>query len=126
MASPDAERRDPETAARPVEEDGLPAGPSEESLAEPSEETPAGPSEESVVFERWSKLQILFVKDPGSAVTEADALIDEIVQARRKAFDAQRTSLTDRWQKADADTEDLRLVLQDYRKILGTLFPRQN
>ena len=83
-------------------------------------------NEQDAVFERWTNLQILFVEDPSSAVSGADALIDEIVEARRKAFDAHRTSLTDRWRNADAGTEDLRLILKDYRKILGDLFPRQN
>ncbi|ACU75198.1 hypothetical protein Caci_6344 [Catenulispora acidiphila DSM 44928] len=87
--------------------------------------TPTPPSESDAVLERWSKIQVLFVKDPHAAVTAADALIEEIVEARRRAFDAHRGTLTDRWRASDADTEDLRLVLRDYRKVVGDLFPRQ-
>jgi hypothetical protein len=83
------------------------------------------PVDESELLERWSKLQVSFVKDPHAAVAEADALITEIVEARRKAFDEHRAGLAGRWRETGADTEDLRLVLQDYRKLLGTLFPRQ-
>ena len=89
----------------------------------------AGPStapvDESALLERWSKIQVSFVKDPHAAVEEADALINEIVEARRRAFDEHRASLTGRWRETEADTEDLRLVLHDYRKVLGVLFPRQ-
>ena len=89
----------------------------------------AGPStdpvDESALLERWSKIQVFFVKDPQAAVAEADALINEIVEARRKAFDEHRASLTGRWRETEAGTEDLRLVLHDYRKVLSALFPRQ-
>jgi hypothetical protein len=83
------------------------------------------PVDESELLERWSRLQVSFVKDPHAAIAQADALITEIVEARRKAFDEHRAGLAGRWRERDADTEDLRLVLQDYRKLLGTLFPRQ-
>lgn len=91
----------------------------------PPATTPTPPTESDVVLERWSKIQVLFVKDPHAAVTAADALVEEIVEARRRAFDAHRGTLTDRWRASDADTEDLRLVLRDYRKVVGDLFPRQ-
>lgn len=87
--------------------------------------TPDLVPDESALLERWSKIQVSFVKDPHAAVAEADALIGEIVEARRKAFDEHRASLTGRWRETEADTEDLRLVLRDYRKVLGVLFPRQ-
>lgn len=107
----DIEPRESELAPQDIREDSLPGDDS---------------GEENAIFERWSKTQILFVKDPSSAVAEAEALIGEIVEARRKAFDDHRASVTDRWQGqgAEPDTEDLRLVLQDYRKILSVLFPR--
>jgi len=88
-------------------------------------EPPRDPSEENALLERWSKIQVSFVKDPHGAVAEADSLITEIVEARRKAFDEHRSSLADRWRESDADTEDLRLLMHDYRKIVNVLFPRQ-
>lgn len=94
-----------------------------DSVAE--EDTDDAATEESEVFNRWANLQIRFVKDPQAAVAEAHSMIDEIVEARRKAFDEHRASITGRWQGVDADTEALRLILQDYRKVLRVLFPRQ-
>jgi len=88
-------------------------------------EPPRDPAEENALLERWSKVQVFFVKDPRGAVAEADALITEVVEARRKAFDEHRASLADRWRESDADTEDLRLLMHDYRKIVNVLFPRQ-
>jgi hypothetical protein len=147
-----AERPADKAAGRPVEEPlEEPVDQSVEAPAERPVETPApdtitdaalrepdlvahgivegepstAPSDETALLEQWSKIQVFFVKDPHAAVAEADALIAEVVEARRQAFDAHRAALTGRWQAEDADTEDLRLTLHDYRKLISVLFPRQ-
>jgi hypothetical protein len=67
--------------------------------------------------ERWRELQADFVDDPAQAVRNANDLVDEIMSelAQRK----QR--IDEQWQDGEGDTEELRVVIQEYRSFLNQL-----
>jgi len=90
---------------------------------------------------RWDEVQARFVDDPEAAVSEAQHLVDEVMQARgypvgdiqrqqedvsvenpgvvnhyRRARDIARRS-----QAGEASTEDLRLAMQHYRALFESL-----
>jgi len=67
--------------------------------------------------ERWRELQADFVDDPAQAVRNANDLVDEIMSelAERK----QR--IDEQWRDQEGDTEELRVVIQEYRSFLNQL-----
>lgn len=70
--------------------------------------------------DRWRELQAGFVDDPAQAVRGADELVDEIMRelAERKK------RLAGRWhdgQAGSADTEELRVVIREYRAFFDRL-----
>ncbi|HYQ64585.1 hypothetical protein [Actinophytocola sp.] len=67
--------------------------------------------------ERWRELQADFVDDPAQAVRNANDLVDEIMSelAERK----QR--IDEQWRDGEGDTEELRVVIQEYRSFLNQL-----
>jgi hypothetical protein len=68
--------------------------------------------------QRWHEIKASFVDDPRQAVEEADALVEEAVNA----LTSLRKTLSDRWQSAgDSDTEQLRLTLREYRALFDRL-----
>lgn len=73
---------------------------------------------------RWDNLQTSFVEDPAQSVRNADALMQDVARAQLAAITERRDSLRATWQREGADTEDLRLTLQQYRSLLGTVVPR--
>lgn len=71
---------------------------------------------------RWSEIQTRFVDDPRIAVAEADALVEDVIDAIRTRFERQRSGLERRWHEGEeVSTEDLRHVLQDYRDLFSQL-----
>lgn len=71
---------------------------------------------------RWSDVQARFVDDPRAAVRDGDGLVAELLQALAARFAAQQDGLEQSWQAGgDADTEQLRLVLQSYRSFFQRL-----
>lgn len=91
--------------------------------------------------EEWRQVQALFVDDPRRAATQADALITRIMTDRgyptgqfdQRAADlsVEHATTVDRYRRAheltishhqgDADTEDLRHALVDYRALVADL-----
>ncbi|NRQ36421.1 hypothetical protein HII36_31985 [Nonomuraea sp. NN258] len=71
---------------------------------------------------RWRDVQASFVDDPGEAVTRADALVGEVVEAITSTLTTRTNALRDGWKGSEqADTEQLRLALRDYRNVLERL-----
>ncbi|MCP2168370.1 hypothetical protein LX83_005248 [Goodfellowiella coeruleoviolacea] len=71
---------------------------------------------------RWQRLQASFVDDPKRAVRDADELVADVMQALAATFAKHKSTLEDQWRESDqARTEDLRLVLQDYRTFFQRL-----
>jgi len=63
----------------------------------------------------WSDVLAMFVDDPRGSVAEASELVDEAINAFITAAHGRQASLAASWQVQDADTEQLRLALRDYR-----------
>jgi hypothetical protein len=86
----------------------------------------AGPRAATTLFDdgaadgfrnRWRELQAGFVDDPAQAVRAADELVDEIMRELAE----RRRSLGDQWRDGPADTEELRVVIQEYRAFFNQL-----
>jgi hypothetical protein len=72
--------------------------------------------------ERWQQVQSRFVDDPRGAVSDADALVDDVTRSLSRRFASQKTALEQRWsQGEDVETEDLRVTLQRYRALFERL-----
>ena len=102
---------------------------------------PLAVSEREAFAERWRSAQAQFVDDPGGAITEADRLVSEVMQARgypvgdfeQRTADisvdhprvvanhraAQEIAL--RNERGDADTEALRKAMVHYRALFEDL-----
>lgn len=81
------------------------------------------PNEESQAFRtRWEAIQIGFVDDPKTAVSEADALVAQVMTRLAEVFSNERTSLEQQWARGDnISTEDLRIALRRYRSFFDRL-----
>lgn len=74
--------------------------------------------------DRWRDVQLRFVDDPQGAAAEAQALVEEAIQALASALAAQKTTLGG-WQDAgSADTEHLRVAVRRYRDFLDRVLGR--
>jgi hypothetical protein len=71
---------------------------------------------------RWEAIQTGFVDEPKAAVTEADALVAQVITRLAEVFSRERTQLEQQWDRGDqVSTEDLRLALQRYRSFFTRL-----
>jgi hypothetical protein len=72
---------------------------------------------------KWESIQGSFVDEPRQAVTDADALVGEVMDRLRATFEDQRQSLEAGWSAddSDADTEDLRIAFRRYRSFFERL-----
>ena len=72
--------------------------------------------------DRWQALQARFVDDPREAVSDADALVAELLRDLAKTFDDARSGLEGQWSRGDdVSTEELRVTLQRYRSFFERL-----
>ncbi|WP_436837217.1 hypothetical protein [Micromonospora matsumotoense] len=91
------------------------------------------PSDAATLFEadaaqgfrdRWRDVQLRFVDDPRAAVGEAQSLVEEAIRALSEALAAQKEKLGG-WQGAgEADTEQLRVAVRQYRDFLDRVLGR--
>ena len=71
---------------------------------------------------RWEAIQTGFVDEPKAAVSEADALVAQVVSRLTEVFGRERTTLEQQWDRGDqSSTEDLRLALRKYRSFFDRL-----
>jgi len=71
---------------------------------------------------RWEAIQTGFVDEPKAAVTEADALVAQVITRLAEVFSHERTQLEQQWDRGDrVSTEDLRVALQRYRSFFTRL-----
>jgi hypothetical protein len=74
--------------------------------------------------ERWQTIQGEFVDDPRRSVTEAHALVSEVMQRVVDTFAQERADLERQWSGGeDVSTEDLRVCMQRYRAFFTRLLP---
>ncbi len=72
--------------------------------------------------DRWNQIQAKFVDEPRSSVSEADALVTEVIQYIAQKMNEQVRALESSWnQGAETSTEDLRQALQRYRSFFNNL-----
>ncbi|WP_328343534.1 hypothetical protein [Micromonospora sp. NBC_00421] len=91
------------------------------------------PSDAATLFEadaaqgfrdRWRDVQLRFVDDPRAAADEAQSLVEEAIHALSEALAAQKEKLGG-WQGAgEADTEQLRVAVRQYRDFLDRVLGR--
>jgi hypothetical protein len=89
----------------------------------PEPQTPLLAEEQSEqLTERWEEIQASFVDRPQEAVTEADALVSDLVERVTRTLAKERDRLEQQWSRGDdVDTEDLRIALRKYRSFFDRL-----
>lgn len=76
-------------------------------------------TEGAEIREQWMRVQAAFVDDPRLAVTEAASLIDDVVARLQAAVRERQRALRGRWDAdGQADTESLRVTMQQYRTLM--------
>ena len=71
---------------------------------------------------RWTAIQTGFVDQPKEAVSEADALVAQVISRVAEVFSRERTALEQQWDRGDqVSTEDLRIALRRYRAFFDRL-----
>jgi hypothetical protein len=70
----------------------------------------------------WQEIQNRFVDDPREAVHAADALVADVMQTLAATFAQHKRDLEAQWsQGGEANTEDLRVALRNYRSFFNRL-----
>lgn len=112
-----------------------------EKRVEKLELRPLEPEERSRFTDRWRRIQSAFVDDPGTALTDADRLVGEVMTARgypsadfeersadvsvdhAEVIESYRKAhaIALRNQKGEAGTEDLRQAMVAYRTLFDEL-----
>ena len=71
---------------------------------------------------RWTAIQTGFVDQPKEAVSEADALVAQVISRVAEVFSRERTTLEQQWDRGDqVSTEDLRIAFRRYRAFFDRL-----
>jgi len=70
----------------------------------------------------WLKIQSYFIDNPNASVRAADELVAIVIENITTNFANKRTSLENQWKRGDkASTEQLRIVLKNYRSLFNHL-----
>ncbi|MEE1767582.1 hypothetical protein PUR34_05150 [Streptomyces sp. JV185] len=78
--------------------------------------------EQDAFRSRWQGIQGDFVDDPREAVSAADTLVAEVMQALARTFSDHKQGLEGQWQRGEeVPTEELRVALQRYRSFFNRL-----
>ena len=79
-------------------------------------------SEIGALRTRWEAIQTGFVDEPKAAVTEADALVAQVISRLAEVFSQEKTVLEQQWGRGgEVSTEDLRIALRRYRSFFSRL-----
>ncbi|MDI2124683.1 hypothetical protein [Yinghuangia seranimata] len=84
---------------------------------------PLLPTRETEEFRAaWRAVQSEFVDQPEQSVRAADTLVADVMRMLAESFAAHKENLENQWAKGEeADTEDLRVALQQYRSFFNRL-----
>jgi len=91
--------------------------------ADGADRNPLFPEDDASEYQnRWQLVQSTFVDDPATAVRNADALTDEVMERLRSDFDEHRLRDLDSDKgRGEDSTEDLRRAFQRYRSFFERL-----
>lgn len=79
-------------------------------------------SEVGALRTRWEAIQTGFVDEPKAAVTEADALVAQVIARLAEVFSQEKAGLEHQWGRGgEVSTEDLRVALRRYRAFFSRL-----
>lgn len=70
---------------------------------------------------RWNAIQLEFMNDPRTSVEQAGTLVGDAMKRLEQAFSTDLAAQNKQWNHTDTSTEDLRVALQSYRKLLTRL-----
>jgi hypothetical protein len=77
----------------------------------------SGAHDSGITAQRWSEILAAFVDDPRGSVKMAADAVDEAFGDFVKSVRLHQRDLACTWQSAEADTEQLRTALREYRKL---------
>jgi hypothetical protein len=78
-----------------------------------------GGGQASEFQQRWQDIQSEFVDDPANAVRRAESLTGSIIGSLTQALEERRQTLDQ--SARNGDTEQLRVVLRQYREVLESV-----
>jgi hypothetical protein len=84
-------------------------------LASSDSAVPAPPG--AITAQRWSEIMAGFVDDPRGSVKVAADAVDSAVEELLASVRARQQALASSWQSDEADTEQLRTALREYRSF---------
>lgn len=87
-----------------------------ETRREPAE-TAAPDAPGSIPPQRWSEILVSFVDDPRGSVKMAADTVDSAIEEVIASVRARQRALASSWQSSEADTEQLRIALREYRRF---------
>jgi len=70
---------------------------------------------------KWDRIQAGFVDEPRRAVEKADELVALTIERLAESFRQERNRVEERCESDRAGTEDLRLLLREYRALFQRL-----
>jgi hypothetical protein len=126
---PTSEPTSEPTTEQTAEPEPGPEAPTETDRAAPEDTSSGEEGEEHLVPHaavmdfraRWEAIQQGFVDDPRSAVTDADALVSDVLEKLSTTFEDQHHQLETQWSDGEPDTEELRTALRRYRDFFDRL-----
>jgi hypothetical protein len=125
----------PRTTASATEQASVPEPPADRGPTPAPEQASTDRTDEHWLVEpahteefrrRWGAIKATFVDDPREAVRRAEELTDEVVRELTTAVESRRRDLAERLQDSGpaddkAETERLRVALNDYRGLLSPI-----
>ena len=75
------------------------------------------PAVSAVTPQRWSGILVAFVDDPRGSVKMAADAVDFAIEELVTSVRARQQALAASWQSGEADTEQLRSALREYRRF---------
>jgi hypothetical protein len=88
-----------------------------ETRREPAETAAVPDALGSISPQRWSEILVSFVDNPRGSVKMAADAVDSAIEEVVASVRARQRALASSWQGSEADTEQLRIALREYRRL---------